>query len=71
MVELNSLSYQVLKVRYFPQTPFFDAKIGTNPSYVWRSIMATQNLIKEWGSKTNWFRRPNKNMGSTLGARFD
>ncbi|XP_019175849.1 PREDICTED: uncharacterized protein LOC109171175 [Ipomoea nil] len=42
----NSLMARVFKARYFPTTSFYEAVVGGNPSYVWRSIMASQNLLK-------------------------
>ena len=42
----NSLMYKVLKAKYFP-LDFVEAKIGCNPSYTWRSIMAAQHVVKE------------------------
>ncbi|XP_019164478.1 PREDICTED: uncharacterized protein LOC109160650 [Ipomoea nil] len=42
----DSLVARVFKARYYPTTSFFDAVIGGNPSYVWRSIMASQELVK-------------------------
>ena len=43
----NSLVYQVLKARYFPQCEFIEASIGNNPSFTWRSIMSAQSLVRE------------------------
>ncbi|XP_073153987.1 uncharacterized protein [Henckelia pumila] len=37
----------VIKARYYPRSNFFEAKIGSNPSYVWRSILSTQDLIRK------------------------
>ncbi|XP_019158935.1 PREDICTED: uncharacterized protein LOC109155745 [Ipomoea nil] len=42
----KSLMARVFKARYFPSTSFYEAVLGGNPSYVWRSIMASQNLLK-------------------------
>ena len=42
----NSLVYHVFKARYIPTSDFVDASLGNNPSYVWRSIMASQKLVK-------------------------
>ncbi|PNY10313.1 pentatricopeptide repeat-containing protein, partial [Trifolium pratense] len=43
----NILS-QVFKAKYYPKERFLDAKLGHNPSYVWRSINASQvpNKVK-------------------------
>ena len=42
----NSLLYRLFKMQYFPRTNFIHALIGTNPSYIWSSIMAAQYLVK-------------------------
>ena len=46
----HSLFYRVYKSRYFPNCSFMDAELGNNPSYVWRSLLAARNIIRE-GSK--------------------
>lgn len=38
--------YRVLKAKYFPHCEFSQASLGSNPSYMWRSIMATQAIVK-------------------------
>ncbi|XP_023872081.2 uncharacterized mitochondrial protein AtMg00310-like [Quercus suber] len=43
----NSLLYKLFKARYFPRTDLIHAALGTHPSYVWRSIMAAQYLVKQ------------------------
>lgn len=43
----HSLASEVLKAHYFPHGSFLNACIGHNPSYVWRSIMASQALIRQ------------------------
>lgn len=43
---VNPLVTQLMRARYYPQTDFLDAKIGNNPSYVWRSIMEAQEIVK-------------------------
>lgn len=35
-----------MKARYFPGTDFLNAKVGANPSYMWRSIMGAQEVVK-------------------------
>ena len=42
----NSLFYRVFKSKYFRDTSFVQAQQGRNPSYVWRSILAAQSIIK-------------------------
>ena len=46
----NSLFFRVYKSRYFPNYSFMDAELGSNPSYVWRSLLAAREIICE-GSK--------------------
>ena len=43
----NSLFNRVYKAKYFPHCSFAEAKIGWNPSYVWRSLMAAQKIIQK------------------------
>lgn len=35
----ESLMAQILKAKYFKHSSFMEAKLGSNPSYVWRSIL--------------------------------
>ena len=37
---------RIFKERYFPSSSFMEAKLGSNPSYIWRSILAAQNMIR-------------------------
>ncbi|XP_031108426.1 uncharacterized protein LOC116012895 [Ipomoea triloba] len=41
----DSLVTRIYKARYFPKTSFIDAKLGSCPSYCWRSIMGAHELI--------------------------
>lgn len=47
-LQLNSLSLfvWVLKAKYYPNTDFFHANLGHNPSYTWRSIFSVRDLVK-------------------------
>ncbi|XP_019197063.1 PREDICTED: uncharacterized protein LOC109190915 [Ipomoea nil] len=38
---------QLLKAKYFPKCSFTDVVLGNNPSYMWRSILAGQSVMKE------------------------
>ncbi|XP_019184794.1 PREDICTED: uncharacterized protein LOC109179753 [Ipomoea nil] len=42
----ESLVARVFKARYYPTSSFYEATIGGNPSYAWRSILAGQALLK-------------------------
>jgi hypothetical protein len=42
----HSLVYRVCKARYFPNSSFMDAKAGTNPSLIWRSILSARDTIQ-------------------------
>ena len=54
---------QIFKARYYHTSFFLEANLGFNPSYVWRSVLASQDLIRRgvrWrigsGDKINiWF----------------
>ena len=37
----------VYKARYFPNYFFMMTKLGNNPSFIWRSILAAMDIIKE------------------------
>lgn len=43
---LDSLLSRSLKARYFPKGSIWDAKVGSNPSYVWRSIWGSRSLLE-------------------------
>ena len=38
---------RVYKSRYFPTCTFMEAGLGNNPSYVWQSLLAARELIRE------------------------
>jgi hypothetical protein len=40
MTITHSLVFRVLKSKYFPSGTFLDAKLGSNPFFLWRSILA-------------------------------
>uniref|UniRef100_A0A2N9HSC8 Reverse transcriptase zinc-binding domain-containing protein n=1 Tax=Fagus sylvatica TaxID=28930 RepID=A0A2N9HSC8_FAGSY len=42
----HSLFYRVFKAKYFHQSSFLQAKLGSHPSYIWTSFMAAQPLLK-------------------------
>ncbi|CAH9130680.1 unnamed protein product [Cuscuta epithymum] len=46
ITEPRSLMSRVLKARYFPNTDFLNAKLGNNPSFVWRSFFETQEILR-------------------------
>ncbi|KAH9683148.1 reverse transcriptase domain-containing protein [Citrus sinensis] len=41
----ESLVAKTLKARYFPRTSVNEAKLGHNPSFVWRSIVAAKDVV--------------------------
>ena len=45
LTNLNSLVARLFKARYFPNTSFLEDFLGSNPSYVWRSILVAQKAI--------------------------
>lgn len=47
----NSLVTTLMKARYFPDCDFLQAKVGANPSYMWRSIVAAQGIVRQGSRK--------------------
>ncbi|XP_074323048.1 uncharacterized protein LOC141659993 [Apium graveolens] len=47
MVESNPLVSEFMKARYYPKTDFMNASLGPNPSYLWRSLLQTQDVLKQ------------------------
>ena len=43
----HSLFYKVYKGRYFSRYSFMMAELGNNSSFVWRSLLAIRDIIKE------------------------
>jgi ribonuclease HI len=43
--EPDSLVGQILRAKYFPRVSFQEAKLGSRPSYAWRSLMAARELF--------------------------
>ncbi|OMO90520.1 reverse transcriptase [Corchorus capsularis] len=43
----RSLCYRILKAKYFRQCSFMEAKLGCNPSFVWRSLLAGREVLKQ------------------------
>ena len=42
----DSLVSRIFQARYFLSSSFMEAELGSNPSYIWRSILAAQNMIR-------------------------
>ena len=47
MTNPHSLVARIYKARYYPQSNFLSAKIGGSPSYIWRSILEAQQMLKQ------------------------
>jgi hypothetical protein len=43
----NSLTNKILKAKYFQQGSFLSAKLGSRPSFVWRSLLSAKGLLQE------------------------
>jgi hypothetical protein len=37
---------KLFKARYFPRNEYIDAKLGHNPSFVWRSIFSARRIVR-------------------------
>lgn len=42
----NSLIGRILKARHFPNTDYFEVRLGSNPSYTWKGIHTAMDLVK-------------------------
>lgn len=42
----QSLVSRVFRACYYPNYTFLNAELGNNPSYIWRSVMESQSLLK-------------------------
>uniref|UniRef100_A0A803NGT2 Reverse transcriptase domain-containing protein n=1 Tax=Cannabis sativa TaxID=3483 RepID=A0A803NGT2_CANSA len=42
----SSLVTKIYKARYFPNDNFLNANVGNNPSFIWKSIIETKDIIK-------------------------
>ncbi|XP_031099899.1 uncharacterized protein LOC116004105 [Ipomoea triloba] len=42
----NSLVAKVFKARYYPRGSFLDATLGSNPSFIWPSVLESQLIVK-------------------------
>ncbi|OMO54874.1 reverse transcriptase [Corchorus capsularis] len=42
----NSLCYRILWAKYFRNNTFMKAKLGHNPSFVWRSLLAGREVLR-------------------------
>jgi hypothetical protein len=45
--EPNSITASILKAKYFPHSGFMEADLGNRPSYAWRSIFNSRELLKQ------------------------
>jgi len=43
----DSLVSRIFKARYYPNSSYLDAKLGHNPSFVWRSIFSTKVVDRQ------------------------
>ena len=46
LTRLDLLVSRVYKARYFPTCSFLEVGLGCNPSYLWKSILAAQKLVR-------------------------
>ncbi|XP_074327095.1 uncharacterized protein LOC141665037 [Apium graveolens] len=45
VVHPDKLVSRIFKARYYPSDSFLQAQLGSNPSYIWRSIMEAQSMV--------------------------
>ena len=44
---VNPLVSKLMKSKYYSDTEFFNAILGVNPSFMWHSIMAAQDAVRQ------------------------
>ncbi len=57
----HSLFFRVFKAKYFPRSTFLEAQLGSNPSFLWRSILSGREVIKKgirWNSQDDHMEGP-------------
>ncbi len=57
----QSLFSRVFKARYFPTCSFLDAPLGSNPSFLWRSILSSREVLTKglsWHHRDGQLTRP-------------
>jgi hypothetical protein len=57
----QSLFYRVFKARYFPACSFTEAQLGSNPSFLWRSILSGREVLNKglrWHNEEGQLSRP-------------
>ena len=57
----QSLFYRVFKARYFPSCNLLEASLGSNPSFLWRSLLSGRDVIKKglrWSNHNGSLARP-------------
>jgi hypothetical protein len=64
----DTILSQVFKAKYYPKEGFLEAKLGHNPSYVWRSIHASQVVELEEDLDGDWETVRTLVCGITLGS---
>lgn len=47
----KSLVARVYKARYYRDIDFLSAKLGSNPSFIWRNVLAAQDLVRRGARK--------------------
>ncbi|XP_074323135.1 uncharacterized protein LOC141660074 [Apium graveolens] len=47
LVHPDKLVSRIFKARYYPTGSILSANLGSNPSYIWRSVLAAHHLVKQ------------------------
>ena len=47
VMDSTSLVNRIFKARYYHSSSFLEVGYGSNPSYIWRSILAAQQIIRD------------------------
>lgn len=47
IVNLDHLVIRVFKAKYFKNLDIMDASMGVNPSYIWRSLLWSRDILQK------------------------
>jgi hypothetical protein len=45
--EEDSITEKIMKGKYYPRGTVIDAQLGNKPSFIWRSIHYSRNLVQD------------------------
>lgn len=78
VTEPQTLFSRIIKAKYFPSRSFLNAELGHNPSYTWKSLWSTQDVLRagcRWrlgdGSSIPVWKEPGIHNGPQMSLRSE